>query len=229
MKIRNRPLISAVLLAGTTLSHATLLTWQNAVSGAGTTPASTLFSTTTGAAPVVFNVGTLSGDRSFEFIVNSGPGGDSQALMGTQIAANGAQGLKFEQWQNTGMYGVTDFGVTDFVSTIPYDLNRDVHMVFTSDGTTTNMYVDGALRDNFLTPLRMTGNQGIAAARNTLDTAFFDNMAGSITGFASYDSALSQAEITTHFNAFTFIPEPGSLALLALGGFVVVRRRRSRR
>jgi hypothetical protein len=227
MKMRNLPLILGALVAGASASHATLLTWQSEV-GAGTAPASTLFSTVDGAAPVTFNVGALAGDRSFEFIVNSGAGGDSQALIGSLVVgATGRQGLKFEQWQNTGMYGVTDFGVADFVSTIPYDINRDVHIVFTSDGTTnTSMFIDGTLRDTFPTPLRMTGNQGIGAALNATATGYIDNLAGNILGFASYDSALSPSEITAHYNAFTVIPEPAAAALLALGALGMIRRRR---
>jgi hypothetical protein len=216
--------IVGLLLATVTESQATLSMWQTEVSAVGTAPAATLFSTTSGSSPIIFNVGNLSGDSSFEFIVNSGPNGASQALMGTQNTATGRQGLKFEQWNETGMYGMTDFGVFDYISTIPYDLNRDVHIVFTSDAATTNLYIDGNLLYNFPVGMRMTGNQGIAAATNATETAFFDLMDGSIRGFASYDSALGQPEITQHYNAFTAIPEPGAIALAAVGCFAIRRR-----
>jgi hypothetical protein len=217
----------SLVLAGVTSSHATLSMWQAEVSGAGTAPAATLFSATSGSSPIIFNVGALSDDRSFEFIVNSGPFGASQALMGTQNSATGQQGLKFEQWNETGMYGMTDFGVFDYVSTVPYDLNRDVHIVFASDAATTNMYIDGNLAYNFPIGMRMTGNQGIAAATNGTETGFFDLMDGNILGFASYDSALSQLEIVEHYDAFTAIPEPGAIVLIAIG-CVAFRRRRYR-
>ncbi|MGI8603928.1 MAG: PEP-CTERM sorting domain-containing protein [Verrucomicrobiales bacterium] len=226
MKTASLLLILGLLMAGATVSQATLSSWQNEVN-AGTPPAATLFATTSGSSPIIFNVGNLSGDSSFEFIVHSGPFGASQALMGTQNPATGQQGLKFEQWQETGMYGITDFGLVDHVSTIPYDTNRDVHIVFTSDGLTTNMYIDGAFSYNFGVGMRMTGNQGLAAATNATETAFFDLMDGNIIGFASYDSALSPAEITDHFDAFTVVPEPASVTLIALGCLASIRRRRS--
>lgn len=218
---------AGLLLAGISTSHATLAMWQAEV-GTGAAPAATKFTTTAGGAPVIFNVGALSGDRSFEFIVNSPVGGFSQALIGTQDVANGRQGLKFDQWQSSGVYGVTDFGVVDLYSTTPSDYNRNVDVVFTSDGASTNMYTDGIFRFNFATGLRMMGNQGLGAGESA--GSFFDVMAGDILGFASYDSALSAAEITQHQNAFAAIPEPCAAALAALiSAGVMARRRRPSR
>jgi len=44
--------------------------------------------------------------------------------------------------------------------------------------------------------------------------------------FRIYDSALSGAEIVQNFNEGAFIPEPGTLALLSVGGLVLYLRRR---
>src|SRR5262249_20778230 len=137
-------LLPALLLFATaTASQATLSSWQSAVTGGSTAPATTLFTTVPGGSPILFNVGNLSGDRSFEFIVNSPSRGISQALMGSQAPSVGRQGLKFDQCCNTGFYGMTNFGVIDYTSTTPTDFGRDVDIVFTSDGSTTNMYTDG--------------------------------------------------------------------------------------
>jgi len=226
MKTLSRFTLSALLLSTAGSARATLATWQSAVTGPGTVPATTLFSTVNGAAPIIFHVGDLTGDRAFEFIVNSGVGGASQALIGTQNPATGQQGLKFEQWNDTGVYGMTDFGVADHYSTTPYDLDRDVHIVFTSDGASTDMYIDGTLRHNFAgVALRMTGNQGLAAATNASETAFFDLMGGDVKGFASYDAALSGAEVLAHYNAFV-IPEPSAAVFALMGSLALARRRR---
>ena len=218
-------LTSALLLVCTTASRASLLTWQNEVTAVGTAPATTLFTTIPGGSPILFNVGALTGDRSFEFIVNSPTGGISQALMGSQDSAVGRQGLKFDQCCNTGLYGMTNFGVIDYNSTTPTNFGRDVHIVFTSNGSTTDMFTDGIYRDTYPTGLIMAGVHGLGAADNF--GTFFDVMAGNILGFASYDSALTPAEVLQHNNSFTGIPEPtGSLlaGVAALG--MIIRRRR---
>jgi hypothetical protein len=46
---------------------------------------------------------------------------------------------------------------------------------------------------------------------------------GDILGFASYDSALTASEIRAHSNAFSVVPEPTALGLLAMGGFILGR------
>src|SRR5262245_15030787 len=89
-----------VLMASAPLSRAALSDWQSRVMGVGTAPAATVFTLTSGAHPVVIDVGALAGDRTFEFIVNAGLGGVSSAFLGT-TPVNGNQGLKFEQYENT--------------------------------------------------------------------------------------------------------------------------------
>lgn len=218
-------LASLFLLSGTAVTHATLATWQAEVTGAGAAPATTLFSTIPGGSPILFNVGSLGGDRSFEFIVNAPSGGISQALMGSQDSVVGRQGLKFDQCCNTGFYGMTDFGVADYTSGTPTDFGRDVHIVFTSNGATTDMYTDGIYRFTYPTGLVMTGNQGLGGADNF--GTFFDIMAGDIKGFASYDVALTPAEVLQHHDAFAVVPEPAvaGLAVFAAAGLLVRRRR----
>ena len=215
---------AAILLFSTAASQATLSAWQAEVTGVGSAPAATNFSTVVGGSPIIFDVGALSGDRSFEFIVNSPSGGISQALIGTQDAANGRQGLKFDQCCNTGVYGMTNFGVIDYNSSTPTDFGREVHIVFTSDGFSTDMYTDGVFRFSYPTGLFMTGNQGLGAGDNF--GTFFDVMAGDILGFASYDSALSPAEVAQHNTAFTVVPEPTGLLLSGFAAMAMLVRRR---
>ncbi len=227
MNYTNCSIAAAVILAAAVPAHATLATWQAEV-GAGTAPAVTLFSTVSGATPQSINVGSLSGDRAFEFIYNAGTGVPSQALLGSQDAASGSQGLKVDQWNASGVYGVTDFGVADHYSSASTLTNQDVHIIYSSDGVDTHMYLNGALAFTYIgVDLTVTGLAGIGAADNSTHTAFFDQLQGSIFGFASYDSALSAAEVGAHYNAFV-IPEPGVAGLAMLAGFTWLARRRSR-
>jgi hypothetical protein len=213
------------LLASAPLSRAALSDWQGRVTSDGTAPAATVFSTTSGASPIQTDVGALDGDRSFEFIVNAGLGGPSSAFLGT-LGANGNQGLKFEQWQDAGVLGMTVFGVADFNSTTPSPANVDTHVVFVSDGTSgTSLYVNGAPVHTFAgTPLQLTGMQGLGAIYNVNTAGFIDVLDGNILGFASYNSALSPGEIADHYNYFAVVPEPSTVALFGLAGLLVLSR-----
>lgn len=226
--MKHSALLVAVLFSLSAVpSPATLSMWQSEVA-AGTAPAATLFTTLT--SPVLFDIGALSGDRSLEFIFNgnaAAEGSVSSALIGTQSAANGRQGLKYEQWNDTGFFGATAFGVADYTSTVPVQDNVTLHAVFTSNGTTTDFYLNGAYAYTFdAMGLALTGVQGLGAASNADGTGFFDVLSGSVFGFASYDSALSASEISSHFAAFQAIPEPGTAALAGLAGVMALRRRR---
>jgi hypothetical protein len=218
------------LLASASFSQAALADWQNQVTSVGTTPAATVFSLTSGSSPVLTDVGALSGDRSFEFIVNAGLGGASSAFLGSRGGANGNQGLKFEQWQDAGVYGLTLFGIVDLYSTTLATLGVDTHVIFSSDGTTgTDLYVNGALVHTFAgNPLALTGLQGLGGIYDSGPGTYFDLLDGSILGFASYDSALSPAEIQAHY--FAVVPEPSTVTLLGLAGAILfgwmIRRRR---
>jgi hypothetical protein len=226
MKTKFRSLFYvSCLFTGVSLSQASIVTWQAAVLN-GTAPAVTLFTTVLAGSPQVINVGNLSGDRSFEFIYNAGVGGVSQALLGSQDTASGRQGLKVDQYLNTGMYGMTDFGVADYTSTVPYILNQDVDIVYVSNGVDTQMYLNGALAYTFVgVDLTITGLNGIGAADDVAHTGFFDVLAGNVLGFASYDSALSPAEVATHYNSFV-IPEPSMAGMASLAGLAAISRRR---
>lgn len=226
--MKHTVLLSAALFGVSLLpATATLSMWQTEVA-AGTSPAATMFNSIS--APILFDVGTLSGDRSFEFIFTGNAAADgsvSSALIGTQSVANGRQGLKYEQWNNTGFFGATAFGVADFTSTVPVQDNTPLHAVFTSNGTTTDFYLNGAFAYTFNTlGLALTGQQGLGAASTADGSAFFDVLVGNIDGFASYDSALSANEISAHYGAFAAVPEPGAAALAALAGLGLTARRR---
>jgi hypothetical protein len=218
--------VLSALLTSASLSYGALANWQSEVNSSGA--AATHYSTVNGSAPIIVDVGTLSGDRSFEFVVNAGSNGRSQGLLGNN-GANGNQGLKYEQWDNTELFGLTVFGVTDLNSTARPTFNSDMLVSFVSDGVSgTDLYVNGALAHTFATyPLALTGMQGLGGIVTSTGT-FIDNLDGNILGFASWDRALSAAEVSAHNLAL--VPEPSTIALFSLGGVGLligaVRRRR---
>jgi hypothetical protein len=106
------------------------------------------------------------------------------------------------------------------------------HVVATGSDTAgeLKLYVDGELvdTDSSLTlDATMNGHQfAVGAARFVSDagTRPFD---GLIDEFAIYGAALDQPTIEAHYDAGV-APEPATLAMLALGGMAMIRRRRNR-
>lgn len=217
MKMNKRAVALCLSLGITCGAEATISAWQTEV-GLGTAPASTVFNTTSD--PILHDVGALTGARSFEFIVNADAvAGVSTALMG----ARPGWGIKFEQWNNTGTLGLTQFGVADHISAVPSPVG-DAQVVFTTDGTNgTNIYVNGTFAQNMAQVVNISGPVGLGGVYD--GGPFFDVLDGDILGFASYDSELSAVEVQTHSDAF-FVPEPSSVALLGLGGLALLVRRR---
>jgi len=83
-------------------------------------------------------------------------------------------------------------------------------------------YIDGALVGNFSNGQNInTGNGPLRMGDSYQDTG--RDFTGNLDDVRLYDSALTANEIA----ALAAIPEPGSLALLGLGGLLIARRRRA--
>lgn len=194
-------LVGAIVWPLSTL-HAALPEWQAEVA-TGAAAASTYFKDVDGPAisgqyPVGWDVGPLTGERTFEFVVFAGETGLSQALMGLA----GVQGLKFEQWRDSSSLGLTEFGVADHVSPEPSPFYTEAHIVFAFDGADTHLYVNGELKHTFGgVALELSGQQWLGAVSDADGLVFFDSLDGRILGFASYDVALSPAEVAAHHGA----------------------------
>jgi hypothetical protein len=92
-------------------------------------------------------------------------------------------------------------------------------------GGAKNLYVDGALEATGTTLNNtLNDNPNIVIGANTLDDRFFN---GSVDETAFYTTALTSAQVLTHFNA-AVVPEPTSLTLLyfSFAGLVAYAYRR---
>jgi hypothetical protein len=212
--------VATVALAlGIAPARADLMQWQ-VEANAGTAPA---FLGTNFATPTVVNIGSLSGDITYEFIVNGVDGSRSSALLGDITGQD--QAIKFEQFDDTGLYGVTAYGFADYDFGVPTDFGADVHLAFVADAgaVTTTLFVNGVATG---TPVpfsvSLTGSVGLGGTFDGI-TPFFEVFTGTILGFATYDSALSAAEIQTQANAFlapAAVPEPSTLASAGIAGLI---------
>ena len=222
--------VLAIAAFATTPVEGGLAEWLAEV--AADTPAGYTNTGISGAAPITDDIGTYDettgGGISYEFIVNAGDGGPSSAFMGSLGPPVGdSAGLKFEQWQDTGTYGATAFGVADYDSGIAHILNQDHQVVFVNDGTDTAIYINGALAGGIagFSPT-LSGVTGLAQAYRHSDGFAVDALDGVLIGVAVYDAALPAGEIATHWNAY--IPEPSSLVLfgVCISLFGLARRKR---
>ncbi len=135
--------------------------------------------------------------------------------------------LSWEQYQNTNNYGIYDGTIRD--SGVAHTADTDTHLVFTTDGTNTYLYVNGALAHTFTgAAINIAGLTGLGGALpSNSGNLFYSRLPGNILGFAAYDSQLSATEIAAHSAAFVrAVPEPSTTALLGLGGLALILRRR---
>jgi hypothetical protein len=184
--------------------------------------------------PTQMDIGTYDsatgGGVTYEFIYNADVGGPSSAFMGSLNAPVGTSaGLKLDQWNATGKFGVTTFGVADFTGTTDYILNADTQVAYVADGTDMTLYVNGAQAEVISgASFALSGLTGVGHAYNHSNDGSVDPLSGTIIGVAVYDSALGADAIAANYAAFT-VPEPNSIGLLMLGFFGVVQfvRRRN--
>jgi len=157
----------------------------------------------------VYDIGAFSGDITYEFCVLSNPDETeaSMCLIGRRDSGDTNAGIKFDQYENTGEYGATVFGVVDLYYGVPYSGGVDTHLAFVSseDAGTTALYENGVYKGSVDSAITLSGLVGIgygAQDEATRGSATFDNFDGDIFGVAIYDTALSDEEIAAHSDAF---------------------------
>ena len=182
--------------------------------------------------PTQMDIGTYDagtgGGVTYEFIFNADVGGASSAFMGSLSAPVGdSAGLKFDQWNNTGTYGATKFGVADYTATTPHTTNAVTHAVFVADGTDMGIYINGEFAETLAdASFALSGLTGVGHAYNHGNDGSVDALNGTILATAVYDSALSASDISGNFAAFVPEPSTSALSLLAAAGLLAVVRRR---
>ncbi len=182
--------------------------WRQAVSTGAPAAVATQFDAVSGLRPMLVDVGAFEeGEpRSFEFVVNAGGADASNVLLGK--GGTGNQGLKFEQWNNTDNLGLTVYGVADHDFGVAAPYHQVTHLGYASDGANTRVYLDGELIHTLAgTALNATGIQLLATGGTIRfpedPPVVVDPLDGNVLRFASYASALSDAEIAAHYEAVT--------------------------
>jgi len=203
--MRTTQLLATVVLALSLGGQARsdLAGWSAAVAS-GTPPT---WTGTNIAIPVQQDIGAIGavGGATYEFVVNGTDAGLSSALMGLKGAAGNPgteSALKFEQFADTGSYGVTQWGVID-VTIAPHTVNVDQHVVFVSDivANTCELFIDGVSVGLGNHAPHLAGTVGIGEWYDP--TGFtVDPLTGDMLGVATYDSMLTPSEIAAHAAAF---------------------------
>ncbi|MBW7992039.1 MAG: hypothetical protein FVQ84_18770 [Planctomycetes bacterium] len=174
----------------------------------------------TNVADSLVDIGQYGGEQTYEFIVRSNPDEQeaSMALIGRRQFGDTQAGLKYEQWNNTGTYGATLFGVVDLDFGIANNPGVDTHLVFVSSEAagTTSLYVDGVFQVSVDNAISLSGLVGIGyGAQGEDGSGAFDDFDGDIFGVAIYDAALSDADIAMNAEAFfspaTDVTVPGDI------------------
>ena len=155
----------------------------------------------------LYDIGAFSGDITYEFVVRSNPDETeaSMCLIGRRQFGDTQVGLKYEQWNNTGTYGATTFGVMDFDYGVPTAPGEYTVLVFVSseDAATTTLYVNGVQEGSVDSAITLSGLVGIGYGAQGADGSdSFDNFDGAIFGVAIYDSALSDDVIAKHSDSY---------------------------
>jgi hypothetical protein len=210
-------------------AHAGLVQWVAQVNTG--TPAT--FVATNVFTPSVVDIGTLSGDITYEFVVNGADRASAGSLIGS-LADGQSQAIRFEQFPNTNEYGVTQYRIGDYVFGVTTTFGADVDLAFVvnSAAGTTALFVNGTDTGTTV-PVALTlhGQVGVGATYiggNAFLDPSQDSFEGTVLGFATYDAALSSAELKAHADAYfgsAAVPEPATGTLFGLGfiGFVGYR------
>jgi hypothetical protein len=179
-----------------------------------------------------YDIGALGGEITYEFVVLGNPDEQeaSQALIGFLSHFGGPRlAIKYEQFNNTGTYGVTVFGREDYDSGIANAPGEYTHLAFVSSeaSQTTKFYVNGVDQQvSVPTAITLSGIVGIGQViSDPGGVNFFDPFDGTIFGVAIYDEVLADEQIAAHADAYLnpvreIVPvDPGTEGLVAYYAF----------
>lgn len=200
-----------LLVAGTV--RASLPEYDAAITADATLSVSKLTNavTFTGTNSALFDFGAISGDATFEFIVQGTPStADGYLAVGSNTVSN----LRFEQWNNTGQMGMTQLGVADYLFTPAVPTPEAIrHITYVWNGAgTMKLYVDGALagtNSGVTTAFGMPTGSGRLGA----NPGNGEGMVGTIYRMTCYDSVLPDAKILSHADAYHNVLRPPVISL----------------
>jgi hypothetical protein len=98
--------------------------------------------------------------------VRRGPTTDSAMT----LLESGRTSVRLEQWPDTGLLGITEYGVADWTFGHAAPLSRWSHLVFATDGETTELWIDGAWTEEIPHSISLPqGSLGHSTLRGSLD------------------------------------------------------------
>ena len=158
-----------------------------------------------GSVATPFDFGSLTGPATIELIIEGDPvAGGQNGYIGQ--GANAGNSLRYEQWDDTGTLGFTRSGVADYDLGVPSP-TEPTHIAYRWNGADTmELFVDGVLSGtvagaNFEMP------SGAGLIGNVSDGGG-EGMVGTIHRITTYDSALEDAAIVNHANAWLTNTDP---------------------
>ncbi len=220
--------LGILALAASSLHGASLVDYDAAIDTSGFTSRSTTAATFDGSNIVAFDFGAIAGDATFEFIISGDPAAGGRNGYIGRADANPANSLRYEQWDNTGQLGFTRGGVADntFSALDAASPSADTHVTYRwTQGTgTMDLFINGAPTDS-IAGATFEMPTGPGHLGNVAD-AGTEGMIGTISRVTTFNTALADAEISAHANAWTGVPEPSSALLSGIAALALLRRRR---
>ena len=110
------------------------------------------------------------------------------------VLVSGNQGeIKLDQYSNTGMVGITEFGVADHTFNYSAPKGEWVHLTFVSNSKGTTLYVNGEEQDHLDATINgPAGKLGASGGTGLADTGY---LSGSVDELRIYARALSANEV----------------------------------
>lgn len=176
------------------------IAWQSEVEK-GTAATVTNFNTIAVGSGQTVNLSPLSGDATYEFLVQAKDVSQASAVLLSESGAN----IKLEQWNNTGVIGITQGSDVSFEPfygtsvTSPY--NRSAHLVVRVNASQgfSHLFLDGQLVGTI--NKAHTFSSASAAIANVNGEPLGSSGENVIYGFAAYNSQLTDSEIQQHSRA----------------------------
>lgn len=157
-----------------------------------------VFFDTTNVAP--FDFGPITGDATFEFILEGDPvAGGQNGYIGQ--GSNAGNSLRYEQWNDTGTLGFTRSGVADYDLGVPSP-TTPTHVAYVWDGfDTMRLFIDGTLSGTVAgAAFEMPSGPGLLG--NVADGGN-EGMLGTIHRITTYDNDIGADNVLRHALAFT--------------------------